>query len=102
MQNQLFDEKEWDVAGRLQLFEYSQFQSAKNFGEYVVILMEYANLKIVKIVDFRFVKLQDQLQRTMLMSAKGTPLNITPKLIIGDRQSDSKVLNYRIKSRNQI
>ncbi|KAA6355666.1 MAG: hypothetical protein EZS28_048807, partial [Streblomastix strix] len=50
-----------------------------------------SNRVIVKIADFGLVKLQDQLQRTMLMSAKGTPLNMAPELVIGDRQADSKV-----------
>ncbi|KAA6389710.1 MAG: hypothetical protein EZS28_014766 [Streblomastix strix] len=49
MQSKVFDENEWDAAGRLQQGEpipfIVQFKSAKNFGEYVVILMEFANLK---------------------------------------------------------
>ncbi|KAA6359915.1 MAG: hypothetical protein EZS28_044557, partial [Streblomastix strix] len=42
---------------------------------------------IVKIADFGLVKFQDRLQQTMLMSAKGTPLNMAPELVIGDRKS---------------
>ncbi|KAA6378214.1 MAG: putative AGC family protein kinase, partial [Streblomastix strix] len=152
MQIQLFDEKEWDAAGRLQQGEpipfIVQFKAAKQFDELVVILMEFANLKtldhiikknyaltpgtlraiakqlfeglrliharglvhrdikgenlmmhcppgsnrvIVKIADFGLVKLKDQTKQTMLMSAKGTPLNMAPELVIGDRQADSKV-----------
>ncbi|KAA6395618.1 MAG: putative serine/threonine protein kinase [Streblomastix strix] len=153
MQSKVFDENEWDAAGRLQLGEpipfIVQFKSAKNFGEYVVILMEFANLKsldniikknytltpgtlraiarqlfeglrlihsrglvhrdikgenlmmhcppgsdrvIVKIADFGLVKLQGgEMQKTMLMSAKGTPLNMAPELVIGDGNADAKV-----------
>ncbi|KAA6368846.1 MAG: putative serine/threonine-protein kinase unc-51, partial [Streblomastix strix] len=46
---------------------------------------------IVKIGDFGLVKIQNLIQRTMLMSAKGTPLNMAPELVIGDRKADSKV-----------
>ncbi|KAA6402326.1 MAG: putative myosin light chain kinase [Streblomastix strix] len=46
---------------------------------------------IVKIADFGLVKFQDRLQQTMLMSAKGTPLNMAPELVIGDGKADSKV-----------
>ncbi|KAA6399867.1 MAG: putative serine/threonine protein kinase [Streblomastix strix] len=46
---------------------------------------------IVKIADFGLVKIQNLIQRTMLMSAKGTPLNMAPELVIGDRKADSKV-----------
>ncbi|KAA6387047.1 MAG: putative Mitogen-activated protein kinase kinase kinase NPK1 [Streblomastix strix] len=152
MQSKVFDENEWDAAGRLQQGEHIpfivQFKSAKNFGEYVVILMEFANLKsldniikknytltpgtlraiakqlfeglrlihsrglvhrdikgenlmmhcppgsnrvIVKIADFGLVKLQEQIQQTMLMSAKGTPLNMAPELVVGDGKADAKV-----------
>ncbi|KAA6380897.1 MAG: putative Mitogen-activated protein kinase kinase kinase NPK1, partial [Streblomastix strix] len=153
MQSKVFDENEWDAAGRLQQGEpipfIVQFKSAKNFGEYVVILMEFANLKsldniikknytltpgtlraiakqlfeglrlihekglvhrdikgenlmmhcppgsnrvIVKIADFGLVKLQGgEMQKTMLMSAKGTPLNMAPELVVGDGKADAKV-----------
>ncbi|KAA6400689.1 MAG: putative myosin light chain kinase [Streblomastix strix] len=46
---------------------------------------------IIKIADFGLVKFQDRLQQMMLMSAKGTPLNMAPELVIGDGQADSKV-----------
>ncbi|KAA6386535.1 MAG: putative protein kinase [Streblomastix strix] len=46
---------------------------------------------IVKIADFGLVKFQDRLQQTMLMSAKGTPLNMAPELVIGDRNANEKV-----------
>ncbi|KAA6365825.1 MAG: putative CAMK protein kinase, partial [Streblomastix strix] len=45
----------------------------------------------VKIGDFGLVKFQDLQKQTMLMSAKGTPLNMAPELVIGDRKADAKV-----------
>ncbi|KAA6374991.1 MAG: hypothetical protein EZS28_029482, partial [Streblomastix strix] len=45
---------------------------------------------IVKIADFGLVKLQEHIQQTMLMSAKGTPLNMAPELVIGDGKADAK------------
>ncbi|KAA6380937.1 MAG: hypothetical protein EZS28_023536, partial [Streblomastix strix] len=46
---------------------------------------------IVKIADFGHVKFQDRFQQTIQMSAKGTPLNMAPELVIGDGKADSKV-----------
>ncbi|KAA6376569.1 MAG: hypothetical protein EZS28_027904 [Streblomastix strix] len=46
---------------------------------------------IVKIADFGLVKLQEQIQQTMLMSAKGYPLNMAPELVVGDGKADAKV-----------
>ncbi|KAA6374504.1 MAG: hypothetical protein EZS28_029969 [Streblomastix strix] len=49
MQSKVFDENEWAAAGRLQLGEpipfIVQFKAAKKFGQYIAILMEFANLK---------------------------------------------------------
>ncbi|KAA6393707.1 MAG: hypothetical protein EZS28_010762, partial [Streblomastix strix] len=49
MQNSLFDEKEWEAAGRLQQGDpipfIVQFKAAKQFDEMVVILIEFANLR---------------------------------------------------------
>ncbi|KAA6374129.1 MAG: hypothetical protein EZS28_030343, partial [Streblomastix strix] len=50
-----------------------------------------SNRVIVKIADFGLVKLQEQTKQTMLMSAKGTPLNIAPELVVGDGKADAKV-----------
>ncbi|KAA6389144.1 MAG: hypothetical protein EZS28_015329 [Streblomastix strix] len=123
IQSKLFDKNEWDAAGKLEIGQHIpfivQFISAKHFGESVVILLEFANLKlkdfdlftpkelfigisklriycciiqeIVKIADFRLVKLEDQVLHTMKMSAKGTPLNMAPELVIGDGNANAKV-----------
>ncbi|KAA6371905.1 MAG: putative CAMK family protein kinase [Streblomastix strix] len=50
-----------------------------------------SNRVIVKIADFGLVKDQGALQQTMLMSAKGTPLNMAPELVIGDGRASAKV-----------
>ncbi|KAA6366662.1 MAG: hypothetical protein EZS28_037811, partial [Streblomastix strix] len=53
-----------------------------------------SNRVIVKIADFGLVKDQGALQQTMLMSAKGTPLNMAPELVIGDGRASAKVDIY--------
>ncbi|KAA6398525.1 MAG: putative Protein kinase domain containing protein [Streblomastix strix] len=50
-----------------------------------------SNRVIVKIADFGLVKFQEMLNNTILMSAKGTPLNMAPELVNGDGKADAKV-----------
>ncbi|KAA6383756.1 MAG: putative autophagy protein 1 [Streblomastix strix] len=129
MQSKVFDENEWDAAGRLQLGEPIPFISldniikkkytltpgtlraiAKQLFEGLRLIhsrgLVHRDIKgenllmhcppgsdrvIVKIADFGLVKLQDRLQQSMKMSAKGTPITMAPELLIGDRKSDTKV-----------
>ncbi|KAA6372077.1 MAG: hypothetical protein EZS28_032396, partial [Streblomastix strix] len=46
---------------------------------------------IVKISDFGFVKFEERNKQAMIMSSKGTTLNMAPELVIGDGKGDARV-----------
>ncbi|KAA6377952.1 MAG: hypothetical protein EZS28_026521, partial [Streblomastix strix] len=61
-------------------------------GENIMLHCPFgSNRFVVKIADFGLVKVSGGVQQTMLMSSKGTPLNMAPELVNGDGKADAKV-----------
>ncbi|KAA6371994.1 MAG: hypothetical protein EZS28_032479, partial [Streblomastix strix] len=61
-------------------------------GENIMLHCPFgSNRVVVKIADFGLVKVSGGVQQTMLMSSKGTPLNMAPELVNGDGKADAKV-----------
>ncbi|KAA6361992.1 MAG: hypothetical protein EZS28_042481, partial [Streblomastix strix] len=95
MKQTLFDENEWNAAGKLQSGGHPipfivQFISARVFVEYVVILLEFANLKTL-----------DHIIKKNYTLTPGTLRAIAKQLFEGLRLIHSKGLVHRdIKGEN--